>query len=743
MRARIVTTAFIAAIAGCGSDNARTADSDTSETSQDTALETSVPTEVVDAVDGVEVVDAADVVDAAEVAETAAPMTLTAITPTIVDPLGGSMVVVTGTGLEGLTALTIGGVAATEVRSVSATEVRARSGAVASASGLDVVATRGDVQATLAGAVDAWSPVEIAEARVFDAASGIRGDEVLSTYEWQRLTTEIAPDWKGRDGVTVTWFPKTEQFWMVGGWNPFPQPDGYPSAPNISPNETTTNEVWSSPDGATWTQVLPHLHDQFEPRHTHGTVAWHDKLWVVGGDTHLNHYNHDVLSSVDGANWVVEVADPPWPKRAFSVMGVYDDKLWLFGGAEFMLWDKGRTLNDLWRSSDGVTWEEVAGHADDDDPAVGVTRPSGRGAVQNLVEFKGRMWLIGGGRYREWEPGSEHFAEVWSTADGVTWTKHADPPWLGKHWADVKVWDDKLWFLFGHSPHLGNSNDVWFSDDGDHWTALPPDQNIHPGDHAQGIAVTEDFILHAGGNGAWANGAPPGAREIQSTWRLKRFRGTAVERWTERGAGQRVLSATGAARPVYAPDALGPGMPGVQFDGSKATLTLASADMQPDGRSVFWVGRSPWMPTPVEWEPVAAYNALWTVVGDEADAHSCAVGLGAGTLFYTSASGGGWQSHEVGSDLQVATGEVRFVGVTHALDGTIQSYIDGAPVGAPVVHGYYALNGWSRVGSSGYGSVETTGYPGALGAVIVVPGAIDASVVARIHEWARGRFGVR
>ncbi len=718
MHARILRITLIAAIAGCGTRDEAAPGADTRP---DSASDTTG--------------ESAD--------SGAASLTLTAIDPTIVDPLGGSMVVVSGTGLEGLTGLTIGGVAATDLQRVSATEVRARSGAVASGSGLDVVAMRGEAHATLAGAVDAWSPAEIADARLFDAAWGVEGAEAVSTYEWQRLTTEIAPDWKGRDGVTVTWFPKTEKFWMVAGWNPFPQPDGFPSAPDIYPNETTTNEVWSSPDGANWTQVLPHLHDQFEPRHTHGTVAWRDQLWVVGGDTHLGYYNHDVLSSADGAHWVVAVADPPWPKRAFSVMGVYDDKLWMFGGSEFLLGPSGRYLNDLWRSSDGVTWEEVAGPVDDADPAVGVTRPSGRESVQNLVEFKGRLWLVGGGRYQEWEPYGEYFAEVWSTADGVAWTKHADPPWLGKHWSDVKVWDGKLWYLFGHSPLLGNSNDVWFSGDGDHWTPLPPDQNVQPGNHAQGVAVADDFILYAGGNGAWVNGPPPAAPEVKSTWRLKRFRGAAVERWTERGAGQRVLSAAGAARPVLAPDALGAGRAGIQFDGSASTLMLANADLQPDGRSVFWVGRSPWMPAPADWDPVASYNALWTVVGDESDAHSCTVGLGAGTLFYASASEVGWQSHEVGSDLQVGTGEVRFVGVTHALDGTLQGYVDGAPVGAPVVHGYHATNGWSRVGSSGYGTVESNGYPGALGAVVVVPGAIDASVVARIHAWARGRFGAR
>jgi len=306
-----------------------------------------------------------------------------------------------------------------------------------------------------------------------------------------------------------------------------------------------------------------------------------------------------------------------------------------------------------------------------------------------------------------------------------------------KMWADVRVWDNKIWFLLGGSD-FGNSNEVWYTENGEDWVQIAPDRNIQPISHGQGVAVSEDYLLSAGGNYAW--NAYPSVTD-KSAWKFRRFRGTAVESWTDRGAGALVVTAEGEARPVRDPNALGAGIPGVQFDGSSNTLLLSETDTQSEGRSVFWVGRAPWMPAPADWDAPPVYNPLWTVVGDESEEHSCSVGLGDGTLYYASASGNEWESYEVGSELQKGPGEVRVVGVTHASDGTLQGYIDGVATGDPANHGYFESNGWSRIGSSGYGTVQSTAYPGTLGAVVIVPAAIDAATVERIHQWAQGRFG--
>lgn len=665
-----------------------------------------------------------------------APLALTSVAPALVDPLGGTRIVLRGGGLSGATGATIGGVPAASLSVLDDATLVALSGPVAAGSGLDVTVLRGVEQATLPGAVEAWSPAEIPGARVFDAATGVTGNEGASSYEWQRLTTTIAPDWLQRDGNTLTYLPSTGRFWMVAGWNPYPPPDGFDHvdpALGLVPH-ATTNEVWSSGDGVRWRKDLADDHPGFDRRHGHATLLWRDKLWIIGGDWWRHAYNHDVVSSPDGIAWTVELTQTPWPDRAVLVAGVYDDKLWVVGGQTL---DGPREdfvyHNDVWSSVDGVNWVQVAA-----DAPASATRWSGRGSVNELVEFNGRMWLVGGARYRDDAVGSSFFAEVWSTTDGVTWTQHAAPPWQGRIWPDVRVWDGKLWLMFGHD-NLANLNDTWFTEDGETWTAFAPDRNIHPGSHAQGVAVADDFMLYAGGN--YSFGLGPTIRDTdRSAWRLKAFRGTPVDAWTDRGHGGVTVTASGAARPLLDPDALGPGIAGVQFDGSSSVLELAASELQPGGRSVFWVGRAPWMPTPLDWDTPPTLNPLWTVVGD-GDEQYCAAGLAGGGLFYTSSSPtAGWEAAAAGSGLQEGPGSVRFQGFTHTADGTLQGWIDGAPAGAATNVGYTPFHGWSRIGAGGYAPVSYTGYPGSLGAVVILPHAVDAATVARMQQWAHGRF---
>ncbi len=666
----------------------------------------------------------------------AQPLSVTSIAPAVVDPIGGSRVVVRGSGLSGVTALTIGGTPATQIIAVGDEELEARSGPVPAGAGLAVSVLRGAEQATLPGAVEAWSPAEIPGARLFDAASGIAGNQPASSYEWQRLSTTIAPGWVARDGNSLTYLPATGRFWMVGGWNPYSPPNGFDYVdPALGiPPHPTTNEVWSSADGIRWRKDLADDHPGFDRRHCHTTLLWRDKLWIVGGDWWREEYNHDVVSSPDGIHWTVELAQTPWQDRALLVAGVFDDKLWVMGGQTLHGPREDFVYhNDVWSSVDGVSWIQVAADAPPSE-----TRWSGRGVFTQLVEFQGRMWLVGGGRYRDDIVGTSYFREVWSSADGVVWTQHPTPPWSGRVWHDVRAWDGKLWVLFGGN-EMGNSNEAWFTEDGETWTALPAERSIQPGSHGQGVAATDDFLLLAGGNYSFVGW--PTARSIDaSTWRLRAFRGTRVDSWTDRGTGAVVLTASGEARPVLDPNALGSGVPGVQLDGHSSVLELAAKEPQPDGRSVFWVGRAPWTPAPVGWDTPPLLNPIQTVVGDGDEQH-CAAGLAEGRLYYTSsAPAAGWVGHAAASGLQEGPGEVRFLGFTHDEDGTLQAWADGGAAGNPVDAGYTPNHGWSRVGAGGYAPTSFTAYAGTLGAVVILPSAADAPTVERMSRWAQGRF---
>jgi hypothetical protein len=683
-------------------------------------------------------------------------LALTAVDPTIADPLGASRLTLTGVGfLAGgpVDRVTLGGVEAAAIEVRSDRELVVTSPPLDLSDRVDVVVYRGGSEAELLGAVEVWSPAQLDGARLFDAASGVVGEGAATSYEWQRLTAEVAPDWRARDGNTTTWLPSTGRYWMVGGWNPYPAVDG-------GFDTVTTDEVWSSPDGVTWTSELPHLHGAFERRHAHNTVVWNDRLWMVGGDTWqgylkgLPYYNHDVVSSADGVNWTVELgpgaaSEPPWSERALQTIGVYDGRLWMAGGQD-LLGDPAEYTyhNDVWVTDDGVAWSQVVADAPASD-----TRWAGCGILDGLVAFRERLWLVGCARYNE-STGSTMSNEVWSTTDGATWTRHADPPWVGKIWHNVVVWDGKLWALFGYTygdPEngwpAGNANEAWFSEDGEAWQSLPPDMPV-PGSHAQGVAVRDDSMLLAGGNHSFGFGAG----EDHSVWRLVPFHGDAVRSWTDRGdAGLTVAAESDDARPVRVIDAFGPGSVGLQFDGSRSLLVLAEAngDVQDAGRSVFWVARAPYLPSPWGWEDT--YAPVATVVGGPVanGLPVASVGYTEGALVLRNLNDalGAWGESvygrfAVGSGLQEGPGEVRLAGVTHAVDGAVAGWVDGALAGEGAAD-YGTPRAWTSIGGGledGYYGPNTR-FSGTIGAVLVLPWVADEATVARVHAWARGRFG--
>lgn len=697
---------------------------------------------------------------------TAAPTALEAssVDPSIADPIGGSRLTIRGIGFAAtadhpaVTAVTIGGVATTAVTVISDTELRVMTAPMTPASGLDVVVQRAEVAVTLAGAVDAWSPAELPSARLFDAAVGVETEEPATLYEWQRLTAEISPGWRGRDGNTLTWLPSTGRFWMVGGWNGYQEPDGFSSVPpdSVYPLQNTTDEVWSSADGSSWTLELAHGHGQFQRRHSHNTLLWRDKLWMIGGDTHQGFYNHDVVSSADGVSWTVELGpgaakSPPWVPRALQMSGVYAGKLWTAGGQDLLgPQDAFVYHNDVWSTEDGVHWSEVAADAPASD-----TRWAGCGLLDGLVEFHGEMWLVGCARYRDDGAPTTMSNEVWSTTDGAVWHEHATPPWIGKSWPNVLVWDDRLWILFGytygdpaHGWTAGNSNEAWFTKDGETWTSLPIDAPV-PGSHAQGVASVGDELLFAGGNYSFGFGLG----WDKSAWRLVPFRGDAVRSWVDRGElALHVAVAEDAARPVRVPDAFGAGRAGLQFDGSATELALEGIDELPEGESVFWVARAPYVPVPFGWDETFA--PVCTLVGGPIDggwAPRASIGLSGGRVTMLSledALGESgeplWTRVEGGTGLQEGPGEVRMAGLTYAKDGVVQVYVDGVADGPPAAADYGKPRAWSRLGGSledGYYGPNTR-FAGTLGALLLLPTAADAATVTRIHAWARGRFDV-
>ncbi|MFZ5481651.1 MAG: IPT/TIG domain-containing protein [Myxococcota bacterium] len=633
------------------------------------------------------------------------PPTLAAIDPTLGDTLGGVTVTVTGTSLRDATALTIGGVDCVDLV-VADTAVTCTTPAL-DAGAADVTVVTPGGSASLAGAYEAWSPVQIEGARVYTSAAGLTLDEPRGPlWTWEQTASE--GPWHPRDGAGLVWF--ADKLWMLGGW--------YGTAVPEWGGQTTTNEVWSSDDlGATWVAEL--AHDAAPPTsgagarwsarhtagmlvHTHDGVPW---IYVIGGDPWP--VVADVWRSADGVTWEQVTADAEWGGRFLHVVGSYDGDLYVMGG-QTDLYDPSTCLADVWRSEDGgVTWARL-----DDAPWAP------RGMAYNAVEHDGRLWLIGGGTYDD-APRS-FYNDVWAF-DGATWTEVSPDgaaPWLDRQYHNTYAAEGELWVSSGYGSDGQNHNDFWHSPDGISWTEVA-DTPMAPG-HADGIAVTPYGVVHASGN----------AMDTE-VYRMIATEGAIASVWSDQGADALDLRAPAPeSRPVVVGDAFDD-EDGVWLDGASAYLQLDAWDPLPAGHSVFWVGRTEkqvaW------WDNV---NPSMTVVGDVNGA--CRVQAGYSEdqieLVVTDATGSWSEGHVLRGSGQT-DGEARLVGFTHDVDGTVVAWVDGVREGDPATTSYDATwTGWDLVGA-GFSTGSRAQVM--LGLVVVVPAVVSDDDVAKLATFSR------
>ncbi len=314
-------------------------------------------------------------------------------------------------------------------------------------------------------------------------------------YRWELVTMD-AP-WAPRDGAGILSYRGA--MWLLGGWNPRDK-TSFPLICN--------NEVWSSADGKAWTLVKPNTFrdtsfdpdSDWEGRHCAGYVVFKDKMWIVGGDCNQGHYQNDVWSSTDGRTWEhVNKGRPlPWAPRVLHHTVVHDGAIWVMGGQTLPNFASGaeeRFYRDIWRSTDGVEWRQVQ----PEEPFW-----TARGMIGGSAVMNGRIWILGGGTYDTPKtPVRTYYNDVWSSADGVHWTRHTESaPWLPRSYHDVAVHDGRLWVMEGAYPKgqekARNRNDVWHSADGVHWTEVPG--TPWKPRHAASLVAHDGVLWMIGGN---------------------------------------------------------------------------------------------------------------------------------------------------------------------------------------------------------------------------------------------------
>ena len=216
------------------------------------------------------------------------------------------------------------------------------------------------------------------------------------------------------------------------------------------------NDVWSSSNGGvTWTQVTAHA--PWSARAQFQSVVFNNKLWVMGGTPGAGwtSYLNDVWSSSDGVSWTEATAHAPWSVRSDFQAVVFNNKIWVIGGSA--LGSNGyEGSNDVWSSSDGVNWTEATANA-----------PwSPRGGFQS-VAFNNKLWVMGG------DENNIAYNDVWSSPDGVTWTQvTANAAWSPRFDFASVVLNNKLWVMGGDGNNGPQISDLWSSSDGLNWTQV-------------------------------------------------------------------------------------------------------------------------------------------------------------------------------------------------------------------------------------------------------------------------------
>ena len=270
--------------------------------------------------------------------------------------------------------------------------------------------------------------------------------------------------------------------------------------------ETPPRDVWSSPNGKNWKLV-----NQFAPwKHSDlaMSIAFKGKMWMMGGWYNGRLEKHsasdDVWSSQDGKNWKQETDSAGWTPRIASALVEFKGKMWILGGTA-----------DYYFGDQNSYKNDVWSSSDGKNWQL-MTSDAGWSprAYHQAVVLNGKIYVFGGGTYL---PEFATTSDVWSSEDGENWTKISDKvPWSGRLWFTSAVYRDRIWVMGGWSQALyKNWGDVWYSKDGKNWKELKSDVKWKQR-HEPSSFVFQDKLWMVGGKSG-----PGAGKLVNDVWYLK------------------------------------------------------------------------------------------------------------------------------------------------------------------------------------------------------------------------------
>ena len=240
---------------------------------------------------------------------------------------------------------------------------------------------------------------------------------------------------------------------------------------------TAYYELYSSPDGISWTKVdtNPRVIGGFGAK----LIVYNDKLYVIGGG---RNYGTDIdgnkpetsvtwriMSSSDGVSWTDcttgQTNNPSG--RAFAQVCVHDGKLLVRRGKMlgFGMWQNiGQST--IYQTTDGITWTVIT--------------PTNNYATNRsddaMFSFDGKLWTMGG--YGSFISASQIRPDIHSSVDnGLTWIKETPvSPTPVDFYGHQVVTDGVKLYMFGGERLVDGERvgvqEVYSSDNGFDWYPL-------------------------------------------------------------------------------------------------------------------------------------------------------------------------------------------------------------------------------------------------------------------------------
>ena len=178
------------------------------------------------------------------------------------------------------------------------------------------------------------------------------------------------------------------------------------------------------------------------------------KIYVLGGSSDSSSTLNDVWSSVGGKTWEEETANAAWSDRGAHQALSHNSKIYVLGGS-----DRSNLLNDVWSSADGQNWLQVTENAEWQ-----------RRDLHQVVSHNGHLYVLGGHSYYGLLPVTIATNDVWSSVDGKIWEEEtAAADWSGRNSHQALSHNGRMYVLGGEDDNGDEINDVWSSVDGKIW----------------------------------------------------------------------------------------------------------------------------------------------------------------------------------------------------------------------------------------------------------------------------------